>query len=108
MREGLITYKIAADVADIACHRSGAWDRDDELSHARYGCDWTKPIELSLYPERAKPYHSETLPADIYKQAEFCSMRCSKHSPMKTKITYEELEGLKKSLQSKGKAVLSA
>ena len=74
VREGLIAYKIAAHAADIARHRPGARDRDDELSRARYNFDWNKQFELSLDPERAKEYHDETLPADIYKQAEFCSM----------------------------------
>jgi Thiamine biosynthesis protein ThiC len=52
----------------------GARDRDDELSRARYAFDWNKQFDLSLDPERAREYHDETLPADIYKQAEFCSM----------------------------------
>ena len=56
-REGLIAYKIAGHAADIARHRAGARDRDDELSHARYTFDWNKQFELSLDPERAKQYH---------------------------------------------------
>ena len=108
VREGLIAYKIAAHAADIARHRPGARDRDDELSRARYNFDWNKQFELSLDPERAKQYHDETLPADIYKQAEFCSMCGPKHCPMQTKITDEDLEGLEKSLKSKGKAELPA
>ena len=48
--------------------------------------------------DRAKEYHDETLPADIYKQAEFCSMCGPKHCPMQTKITDEDLEGLEKVL----------
>ena len=71
VREGLIAYKIAAHAADIARHRPGARDRNDELSRARYNFDWHKQFELSLDLERAKEYHDETLPADIYKQAEF-------------------------------------
>jgi len=67
VREGLIAYKIAAHVAEIARHRPGARDRDDELSRARSNYDWNKQFELSLDPERAKMYHDETLPADIYK-----------------------------------------
>ncbi|KZR74626.1 Phosphomethylpyrimidine synthase [Prochlorococcus marinus str. MIT 1318] len=108
VREGLIAYKIAAHAADIARHRPGARDRDDKLGRARYNFDWNKQFELSLDPERAKQYHDETLPADIYKQAELCSMCGSKHCPMQAKITDEDLEGLEKSLQSKGKAELSA
>ena len=53
----------------------------------------------SLDPERAKEYHDETLPADIYKQAEFCSMCGPKHCPMQTKITDEDLEGLEQILE---------
>ena len=98
VRNGLIAYKIAAHAADIARHRPGARDRDDELSRARYAFDWNKQFELSLDPERAREYHDETLPADIYKQAEFCSMCGPKHCPMQTKITDEDLEGLEQVL----------
>ncbi len=100
VREGLIAYKIAAHAADIARHRPGARDRDDELSRARYNFDWNKQFELSLDPERAKEYHDETLPADIYKQAEFCSMCGPKHCPMQTKITDKDLDLLEKSLKA--------
>jgi len=101
VREGLIAYKIAAHAADIARHRSGARDRDDELSKARYAFDWNKQFELSLDPDRAREYHDETLPADIYKQAEFCSMCGPKHCPMQTKITDKDLEELEIVLSSK-------
>ena len=99
VKAGLIAYKIAAHAADIARHRKGARDRDDELSRARFAFDWNKQFELSLDPERAKEYHDETLPADIYKQAEFCSMCGPKHCPMQTKITDEDLVGLEKVLE---------
>ena len=108
VREGLIAYKIAAHAADIARHRPGARDRDDELSRARYNFDWNKQFELSLDPERAKEYHDETLPADIYKQAEFCSMCGPKHCPMQTKITDEDLEGLEKVLEANTGAAADA
>ena len=52
VREGLIAYKIAAHAADIARHRPGVRDRDDELSKARYTFDWNKQFNLSLDPER--------------------------------------------------------
>ena len=64
-------------------------------------------IELSLDSERPKEYHDETLPADICKQAEFCSMCGPKHCPMQTKITDADLEGLEEVLKSKGGAELS-
>ena len=98
VREGLIAYKIAAHAADIARHRPGARDRDDELSRARYAFDWNRQFELSLDPERARSYHDETLPADIYKQAEFCSMCGPKHCPMQTKITDEDMAALEQVL----------
>ena len=98
VREGLIAYKIAAHAADIARHRPGARDRDDELSRARYAFDWNRQFELSLDPERARSYHDETLPADIYKQAEFCSMCGPKHCPMQTKITDEDVAVLEQVL----------
>jgi phosphomethylpyrimidine synthase len=86
VRNGLIAYKIAAHAADIARHRPGARDRDDALSKARYNFDWNQQFALSLDPERAREYHDETLPADIYKEAQFCSMCGPKHCPMQTKI----------------------
>ncbi len=107
VREGLIAYKIAAHAADIARHRPGARDRDDELSRARYAFDWNKQFDLSLDPEKARAYHDETLPADIFKTAEFCSMCGPKHCPMQTKITEKDLEGLEKVLTQQTKSELS-
>ncbi|MGJ5817406.1 phosphomethylpyrimidine synthase ThiC [Paludibaculum fermentans] len=74
VKAGLIAYKIAAHAADIARHRPGARDRDDELSRARYRFDWKRQFELSLDPETAQAYHDETLPEDGFKDAHFCSM----------------------------------
>ncbi|WP_320663678.1 phosphomethylpyrimidine synthase ThiC [Prochlorococcus sp. MIT 1223] len=102
VREGLIAYKIAAHAADIARHRAGARDRDDELSKARYEFDWNKQFELSLDPERAKQFHDETLPEEIFKKAEFCSMCGPKHCPMNNKITDEDLDQLDNAINSKG------
>ncbi len=108
VRNGLIAYKIAAHAADIARHRPGARDRDDELSRARYNFDWNKQFELSLDPERAKEYHDETLPEDIYKTAEFCSMCGPKFCPMQTKIEDEELAELMQFLEKDGDRVKAA
>lgn len=74
VRNGIIAYKIAAHSADIARGRKGARDIDDEMSDARYAFDWNKQFELALDPDRAKEYHDETLPQDVFKEAEFCSM----------------------------------
>ena len=74
VRIGIIAYKIAAHAADVARHRPGARDRDDELSQARFNFDWKQQFALSLDPERAREYHDETLPAEGFKEAEFCSI----------------------------------
>jgi len=74
VREGIIAYKIAAHAADIARGRPGAQDVDDAMSDARYGFDWKRQFELALDPDRAREYHDETLPQDVFKEAEFCSM----------------------------------
>lgn len=83
VRQGIIAYKIAAHAADVARHRPGARERDDELSRARFSFDWNRQFELSLDPDRAREYHDETLAHDAYKSAAFCSMCgpkfCSMH-----------------------------
>jgi phosphomethylpyrimidine synthase len=99
VRNGLIAYKIAAHAADVARGRPGARDRDDELSRARYNFDWNRQFELALDPERAREYHDETLPADIYKTAEFCSMCGPKFCPMQTKIDTQTLVELEQTLK---------
>jgi phosphomethylpyrimidine synthase len=74
VKTGIIAYKIAAHAADIARHRPGARDRDDEMSRARYAFDWNRQFELSLDPETARAMHDETLPDEGFKDAHFCSM----------------------------------
>ncbi|MBW4084116.1 phosphomethylpyrimidine synthase ThiC [Paenibacillus sp. S150] len=74
VREGVITYKIAAHAADLAKGHPGAQDRDNALSKARFEFRWRDQFHLSLDPERALEYHDETLPAEGAKQAHFCSM----------------------------------
>ncbi len=74
VKQGIIAYKIAAHAADLARHRPGARDRDDELSRARYNFDWNRQFALSLDPETARAMHDETLPEEGFKEAAFCSM----------------------------------
>ncbi|QUF66349.1 phosphomethylpyrimidine synthase ThiC [Bacillus atrophaeus] len=74
VREGVITYKIAAHAADLAKGHPGAQMRDDALSKARFEFRWRDQFNLSLDPERAIEYHDETLPAEGAKTAHFCSM----------------------------------
>ncbi|HEY7210299.1 MAG TPA: phosphomethylpyrimidine synthase ThiC [Bryobacteraceae bacterium] len=74
VKQGIIAYKIAAHAADVARHRPGARDRDDDLSRARFNFDWKQQFALSLDPETAQAYHDETLPEEGFKDAAFCSM----------------------------------
>jgi len=74
VKQGVIAYKIAAHAADVARHRKGSRDRDDALSRARFAFDWNEQFRLALDPETARSMHDETLPAEGYKTAAFCSM----------------------------------
>jgi phosphomethylpyrimidine synthase len=74
VKQGIIAYKIAAHAADVARHRKGARDRDDQLSRARFQFDWRQQFALSLDPETAEAMHDETLPEEGFKDAAFCSM----------------------------------
>ncbi|TYP69830.1 phosphomethylpyrimidine synthase ThiC [Paenibacillus methanolicus] len=74
VKEGVITYKIAAHAADLAKGHPRAQIRDNALSKARFEFRWRDQFHLSLDPERAMSYHDETLPAEAAKSAHFCSM----------------------------------
>jgi len=78
VKEGVITYKIAAHAADLAKGHPGARMRDDALSKARFEFRWEDQFNLSLDPEKALQFHDETLPKDSAKVAHFCSM-CGPH-----------------------------
>jgi phosphomethylpyrimidine synthase len=90
VKQGIIAYKIAAHAADIARHRPGARDRDDELSRARYRFDWRRQFELALDPETARAMHDETLPEEGFKDAHFCSMCGPKFCSMNMSAKVEE------------------
>ena len=74
VRDGIITYKIAAHAADLAKGHPGAQLRDNALSKARFEFRWEDQFNLSLDPERAREFHDKTLPKDSSKVAHFCSM----------------------------------
>ena len=78
VREGIITYKIAAHAADLAKGHPGAQVRDNALSKARFEFRWDDQFNLGLDPEKAKEFHDETLPQEGAKLAHFCSM-CGPH-----------------------------
>jgi phosphomethylpyrimidine synthase len=110
VKQGVITYKIAAHAADLAKGHPGAQARDNALSKARFEFRWQDQFNLSLDPETAKSFHDETLPHDAAKEAHFCSM-CGPHF-CSMKITQDvrdyaaaqglsEEEALKKGMEEK-------
>jgi phosphomethylpyrimidine synthase len=78
VKDGVITYKIAAHAADLAKGHPGAQYRDNALSKARFEFRWEDQFNLSLDPVTAREFHDETLPQDGAKSAHFCSM-CGPH-----------------------------
>ena len=78
VKDGVITYKIAAHAADLAKGHPGAQYRDNALSKARFEFRWEDQFNLSLDPITARKFHDETLPQDGAKNAHFCSM-CGPH-----------------------------
>ncbi|MCF7675970.1 MAG: phosphomethylpyrimidine synthase ThiC [Akkermansiaceae bacterium] len=78
VREGVITYKLAAHAADLAKGHPGAQYRDNALSKARFEFRWEDQFNLALDPLKARSFHDETLPQEGAKTAHFCSM-CGPH-----------------------------
>lgn len=112
VKDGVITYKLAAHAADLAKGHPGAQIRDNALSKARFEFRWEDQFNLALDPDTAREFHDETLPAEGAKIAHFCSM-CGPHF-CSMKITQdvrdyaetngvEETEALKKGLDEKAR-----
>jgi phosphomethylpyrimidine synthase len=112
VKEGVITYKIAAHAADLAKGHPGAQYRDNALSKARFEFRWEDQFNLGLDPETAREFHDETLPQEGAKTAHFCSM-CGPHF-CSMKITEDvrkyaaeqaisEEEALKKGMEEKSR-----
>ncbi len=110
VKDGIITYKIAAHAADLAKGHPGAQIRDNALSKARFEFRWEDQFNLGLDPDKAREFHDETLPKDSAKVAHFCSM-CGPHF-CSMKITQEvrdyaakegltEIAALKKGMEIK-------
>ena len=78
VKDGIITYKIAAHAADLAKGHPGAAIRDNALSKARFEFRWEDQFNLGLDPDTARAFHDETLPKESMKVAHFCSM-CGPH-----------------------------
>ena len=83
VKDGIITYKIAAHAADLAKGHPGAQLRDNALSKARFEFRWEDQFNLGLDPDTARAYHDETLPKESGKVAHFCSMCGPKFCSMK-------------------------
>ncbi|ALS31897.1 phosphomethylpyrimidine synthase [Pseudoalteromonas nigrifaciens] len=99
VKEGLITYKIAAHAADLAKGHPGAQERDNALSKARFEFRWHDQFNIGLDPERAREYHDETLPQESGKVAHFCSMCGPKFCSMKIS---QEVREYAKDLEARG------
>ncbi|MGO2225731.1 MAG: phosphomethylpyrimidine synthase ThiC [Psychrobacter celer] len=108
VKDGIITYKIAAHAADLAKGHPGAQARDNALSKARFEFRWDDQFNLALDPDTAREYHDETLPKDAHKSAHFCSMCGPKFCSMKiTQNVREYAKGLDAS-ESLGTEAMSA
>jgi phosphomethylpyrimidine synthase len=90
VKEGIITYKLAAHAADLAKGHPGAQIRDNALSKARFEFRWEDQFNLGLDPDKAREFHDETLPQHGAKLAHFCSM-CGPHF-CSMKITWDVRE----------------
>ncbi len=74
VRDGIITYKLAAHAADLAKGHPAAQVRDNALSKARFEFRWEDQFNLGLDPDKAREFHDQTLPKEGHKVAHFCSM----------------------------------
>lgn len=101
VKDGVITYKLAAHAADLAKGHPGAQYRDNALSKARFEFRWADQFNLSLDPDTAQSFHDETLPADAAKVAHFCSMCGPKFCSMK--ITQEIRDAAEQGMLEKSK-----
>ena len=113
VREGVVTYKIAAHAADLAKGHPGVQHRDDALSKARFEFRWADQFNLSLDPDKAREFHDQTLPAEGAKVAHFCSMCGPKFCSMKItqdvrdyaeKLGLEEAEAAKAGMDAQSEA----
>ncbi len=114
VRDGIITYKLAAHAADLAKGHPGAQARDNALSKARFEFRWEDQFNLSLDPEKAMEFHDQTMPKEGHKVAHFCSMCGPKFCSMKISqevrehAKLQEDESAKLGMQEKSKEFLEA
>ncbi|MFV0522602.1 MAG: phosphomethylpyrimidine synthase ThiC [Mangrovibacterium sp.] len=91
VKEGVITYKLAAHAADLAKGFPGAQHRDNAISKARFEFRWKDQFALALDSEKAMQFHDETLPDEGYKSTHFCSMCGENFCSMRTSMEVREL-----------------
>lgn len=92
VKQGLITYKIAAHAADLAKGHPGSQIRDNAMSKARFEFRWQDQFNLAIDPDTARAYHDETLPKEGHKVAHFCSMCGPKFCSMKISQEVRDLD----------------
>jgi phosphomethylpyrimidine synthase len=101
VKDGVITYKIAAHAADLAKGHPGSQYRDNTLSKARFEFRWEDQFNLSLDPDTAREFHDETLPAEGAKVAHFCSMCGPKFCSMKISQEIRDVAEAEKGMAAK-------
>lgn len=106
VKDGVITYKLAAHAADLAKGHPGSQYRDNALSKARFEFRWEDQFNLSLDPDTAREFHDETLPADGAKVAHFCSMCGPKFCSMK--ISQEIRDSAEQGMKEKSEEFIEA
>ncbi len=106
VKDGVITYKLAAHAADLAKGHPFAQERDDALSRARFDFRWEDQFNLSLDPDKAREFHDQTLPKEAHKVAHFCSMCGPKFCSMKISQEVRDYAAAKEE-KEKGMAEMS-
>ncbi|GAB3028198.1 phosphomethylpyrimidine synthase ThiC [Bowmanella dokdonensis] len=105
VKQGLITYKIAAHAADLAKGHPGAQIRDNAMSRARFEFRWEDQFNLSLDPHTARAYHDQTIPQESGKVAHFCSMCGPKFCSMKISQEVRDYAASRDTLEQDWKAI---
>ena len=96
VKQGVIAHKIAAHAADVARGRTGAQDRDDSVSRARFAFEWDEQFRLSLDPQTARRMHEESLEAACDGNHDYCSMCGPKFCSMKNTTEVRRISSLQK------------
>ena len=105
VREGVVTYKLAAHASDLAKGHPTAYLRDHAMSKARFEFRWRDQFHLALDPERAQEFHDQTLPDEAHKEKHFCSM-CGEHfCSMRANRSFRQLLQQRASISAKGLAL---